>query len=243
MPEPFSRRDSWTFSSATRTVITASGDGRGSPTGIAILGSPIPEDRDQAFIDFDGFAMALVRRAIPIQIRFKDTYPNLVGLTMTGWELDREFLAELDRTAWDAVVAEFREDLPDPVIEDAVRRLPPPYYKGVGEALARTLKSRRDALPDFADRYYELITRQAEILATDRDEYLHCEHLQNGDLVVRIGLAEGPGGERTVPYFERTFHAEENAGGPHSPPGGRRQRGGIGDERTDFRSHRWWRRG
>ena len=170
---------------------------------------PIPEDRDQAFIDFDGFAMLLARRGIPIQIRFEESFPNVAGLTMTGWELDREFLAELDRTGWDAVVAEFREDLPDPVIEDAVRRLPPPYYEAIGGTLARTLKSRRAALPDFADRYYELISRQAEIKATDRDEYLHCEHLQNGDLVVRIGLAEGPGGERTAPWFERTFHAEE----------------------------------
>ena len=179
------------------------------PAGDCHTWLPIPEDRDQAFIDFDGFAMALARRGIPIQIRFEDTYPNLVGLTMTGWELDRQFLAELDRTAWDAVVAEFREDLPDSVIEDAVRRLPPPYYERVGQALAEALKSRRDALPDFADRYYELITRQAAIKATDQDEYLHCEHLQNGDLVVRIGLAEGPGGARTAPYFERTFHAAE----------------------------------
>ncbi len=179
------------------------------PAGNCHTWLPIPEDRDQAFIDFDGVAMALARRAIPIQIRFEDSYPNPVGLTMTGWELDRELLAELDRMAWDAVVAEFREDLPDPVIEEAVRRLPPPYYEGVGETLTKTLKSRRDALPDFADQYYELITRQAEVKATDQDEYLHCEHLQNGDLVVRIGLAEGPGGERTAPYFERTFHAEE----------------------------------
>ena len=170
---------------------------------------PIPEDRDQAFIDFDGFAMALARRGIPIQIRFEESYPNPVGLTMTGWELDRELLAELDRTAWDAVVAEFREDLPDSVIEAAVRRLPLPYYEAVGETLARTLKSRREALPGFAGRYYELITRQAEVKATDRDEYLHCEHLDNGDLAVRIGLAEEPGGGRSAPWFERTFHAEE----------------------------------
>lgn len=170
---------------------------------------PIPEDRDQAFIDFDGLAMALARPWIPIQIRFEESYPNPVGLTMTGWELDRQFLAELDRTAWDAVAAEFREDLPDSVIEDAVHRLPPPYYEAVGATLARTLKSRREALPDFAEGYYELITRQAEVKATDRDEYLHCEHQQSGDLVVRIGLAEGPGEQAEAPWFERTFHAEE----------------------------------
>ena len=178
------------------------------PQGDCYTWLPIPEDRDQAFIDFDGFAMTLARRAIPIQIRFEDAFPNLVGLTLTGWEVDREFLAELDRPAWNAVVAAFREDLPDAVIEGAVRRLPPPYYAAVGEALTGRLKARRDALPDFADRYYELITREPEIKATDRDEYVHAEHLPNGDLVVRIGLLEGRD-RRAAPWFERTFRAEE----------------------------------
>ena len=79
----------------------------------------------------------------------------------------------------------------------------------IGEALTEALKSRRDALPDFASRYYELITRQVEIQATDKDEYLQCEHMPNGDLLVRIGLMEGTGGERKTPYFQRTFHPQE----------------------------------
>ena len=103
--------------------------------------APIPEDRDQAFIDFDGFAMAVARRGLPRQIEFNDTYPSLVGLSTTGWEMDREFLVELDKTAWNSVVTAFRRDLPDPVIEDAVRQLPPPYYKLVGKALTKALKS------------------------------------------------------------------------------------------------------
>ena len=167
---------------------------------------PIPEDRDQAFVDFDGFGMAVARRGLPMQIEFDDAYPSLVGLSTTGWELDREFLVELNKTAWDSVATAFRQDLPDPVIEDAARQLPPPYYKIVGEALTKALKSRRDALPEFARRYYALITREAEIQATDQDEYAHCEHLPNGDLLVRLGLMEEPDG---VPYFQRTFHPQE----------------------------------
>ena len=170
---------------------------------------PIPEDRDQAFIHYGGAAMVVVRKALPRAIKFDDTYPDLVGLTITGWDLDRQLLAELDKPAWDSVVAAFVEELPDPVIEDAVRRLPPPYYELVGETLAGALKSRRDALSGFAARYYELITRQVEIQATDRDEYLHGEHLPNGDLVVHIGLLEGPDGEDEPPYFQRTFRHEE----------------------------------
>ncbi len=179
------------------------------PDGDCFTWVVVPEDRDQAFIDFDGFAMAVARKGLPRQIKFKDTYPSLVGLSTTGWEMDREFLVELDKAAWDSVVTEFRKDLPDSVIEDAVRRVPPPYYKIVGEELAEALKSRRDALPEFVGRYYELITREAEIQATDRDEYAQCEHLPGGDLAVRIGLMEGPGERREDPYFRRTFRHQE----------------------------------
>ncbi len=176
------------------------------PAGDCYTWLPIPEDRDQAFVDFDGFGMAVARRGLPMQIEFDDAYPSLVGLSTTGWELDRQFLVELHKTAWDSVVTAFRQDLPDPIIENAVRKLPPPYYKIVGEALTKALKSRRDALPEFARRYYALITREAEIQATDQDEYAHCEHLPNGDLLVRIGLIEEPDG---VPYFQRTFPPQE----------------------------------
>ena len=169
----------------------------------------IPEDRDQAFIDFDGFAMAVARRGLPRQIEFGDEYPSLVGLSTTGWEMDREYLVELDRATWDSVVAEFRGNLPDTVIEEAVRRLPAPYYQMIGAGLTRALKSRRDRLPEFAGRYYELITREAEIQATDKDEYLLCEHMPGGELAVRIGRTEGPGGGRAAPYFQRTFSPQE----------------------------------
>ena len=179
------------------------------PAGDCYTYLPIPEDRDLAFVDFDGLGMAVARRGLPMQIEFDDAYPSLVGLSTTGWELDREFLAELNKTAWDSVVTAFRRDLPDPVIDDAVRKLPQPYYKILGEALTKALKSRRDALPEFARRYYALITREAEIQATDKDEYAHCEHLPSGDLLVRIGLMEGSNGARKTPYFQRTFHPQE----------------------------------
>ena len=178
------------------------------PQGECYTWLPIPEDRDQAFIDFDGFAMALARRGLPRQIKFDGTYPNLVGLTTTGWEMDRQFLVELSKTAWDSVVTEFRRDLPDSVIEKAVRKLPSTYYPLVGDALTQALKARRDRLPQFARRYYELITRAPEIQATDQDEYAHLEHRPDGELVVSIGLVEGPD-QKQPPYFQRTFHPQE----------------------------------
>ncbi len=170
---------------------------------------PIPEDRDQAFIHYGGVAMMLVRTALPRAIPFDESYPNLLGLTMTGWDLDRQFLAGLDRPAWREVVEEFRAELPDPVIEDAVRRLPEPYYELVGASLETALKARREALPEFVDDYYDLITPQVEIQATDQDEYATAEHLANGDLRVRIGRLGDGDEDPEPPWFERTFRRGE----------------------------------
>lgn len=179
------------------------------PDGACHTWLPIPEDRDQAFIGFEGLAMAVARIGLPRQIRFDARYPNPVGLSTTGWELDREFLAELQKAAWDSVARAFCASLTDDVIEEAVRKLPSPYYALVGETLTDALKSRRNALPEFAAGYYEFISRQVEIQATDRDEYVHLEHLPDGDLVLRLGLMEDTAGSKETPYFERTFHRKE----------------------------------
>lgn len=177
------------------------------PDGDCHVWLPVPEDRDQAFIHFDGAAMALARRGLPKQILFGETFPNLVGMTINGWELDREFLVGLDRSDWESVVAEFRGALPDPVIEDAVRRLPPPYEKRVGPRLVHALRARRDALPDFVGRYYELITREAEIWATDEDEVARLEYQPDGGVRVRIAVA----GSEAQPWFDRTFGPDETS--------------------------------
>ncbi len=179
------------------------------PDGDCYKWLPIPEDRDQAFIDLDGFAMALGRRAVPKLIKFEDKYPSVVGLSTNGWELDREFLVGLEKSVWDSVLTVFISELPDPVIEGAVRRLPPPYYMQIGEFLTHALKERRDKLPKFVGRYYKLITRQAEIKTTNKDEYVELEHKKNGDLAVRIGVKKSANSARQAPFFHRTFSSKD----------------------------------
>ncbi|MXY98460.1 MAG: hypothetical protein F4Z29_12110 [Gemmatimonadetes bacterium] len=175
------------------------------PAGDCYTWLPVPEDRDKAFIDLDGQFMKLVRRIEPKFVRFQEEYPNHKGLSRTGWELDRRLLSELEWNAWEEVVATFQSELPDPVIDEAVRRLPDPFYTQAGDFLARTLKVRRDTLGDFAARYYGFISNEVEIRATDEDEYLELEHLADGSLEVRISLAGSP----DIPYFRRTLYPHE----------------------------------
>ena len=49
------------------------------PDGDCYTWLPIPEDRDQAFIGFKGFAMSVARKRLPRQITFGDKYPSLEG--------------------------------------------------------------------------------------------------------------------------------------------------------------------
>lgn len=177
------------------------------PAGDCYTWLPIPEDRDQAFIDFDGLLMKLVRRIEPKYVRFQEQYPDPRGLPRNGWEMDRELLAELEWSAWDSVATTVQAELPDPVIEDAVRRLPDPYYEQVGNWLTRALKVRRDQLDEFAAQYYALISKEVEIKGTDEDEFLDLEHRASGELDVRIGLAGTP----RTPYFRRTLYPHETA--------------------------------
>jgi len=170
--------------------------------------APIPEDRDQAFVDYDGLVNWVLRRPRPQQITFGSSYPSLTGLTFNGWELDRELLAELDQAVWDSLASATQRQLTDDVIENAVRRLPPTHYDLNGEFLTNALKQRRDRLPEEALKYYRLISRWVEVKATDEDEYAEFEHKENGELDLKIGLEDDGSGERAEPYFQRTFDPE-----------------------------------
>jgi hypothetical protein len=169
---------------------------------------PIPEDRDQAFVDYDGFVMWMYRRSRPQQTKYDADYPHIGGLTFNGWELDREVLVELEWPVWDSVAFEIRRDLTDPIIEDAVRRLPSEHFALVGERLETALKERRDELDEAAREFYRTITRWADIYATDEDEYAELEHLPTGAMEVRIGLLGDADGGREPPYFRRTFEPD-----------------------------------
>lgn len=169
---------------------------------------PIPRDRDQAFVALDGLVMKLIRLYRPQFVRFGDGYPNVFGAMYNGYELDRRLLGELERGAWDSVAAAVTARLTDSVIDAAVQQLPRPVYVQRGAALAQVLKRRRDGLPAAAAEYYAILTRYADLHATDRDEFAEVRRDQDGSLEVTLaGLRRnGTAGE---PYLRRRFAPTE----------------------------------
>jgi hypothetical protein len=165
---------------------------------------PIPRDRDQAFVRFDGLLLMIARTSAPQWVNFGPTYPGMLGLTWNGRDLDRRFLVELERPVWDSIAAALQAGLTDSVIDAAVARLPPSYAALDSARLAGALKRRRDALPEAARRYYRHLAGEVEVHGTDRDEVVVAERVEGGVTEVTMS-ARGADGTEGGPYFRRRF--------------------------------------
>ena len=167
--------------------------------------SPVPEDRDYAFVDYDGILPALARASVARRlIRFQERFPNLLALMDNSLDLNRRLLSEPTAAQWDSAAAALQAVLTDEVIEDAVRRMPPPHFERSGPELIRRLVARRDGLRDLAREYYHLLAENVEVRATDEDDRAEIVRGAGGSVEVRLSTRDGG-----VPYFERTFLPEE----------------------------------
>jgi hypothetical protein len=166
---------------------------------------PIPEDRDQAFVRFEGAAITLIRPTLPLLVKFGEDYSELEGLTFDGWDVDKRILADLDRSAWDEAAREVKAALSDAVLERAARRMPPEYFAKDGARLLAGLKSRRDRLGEQAERFYRFINGTVDVYCTDQAERVTARREANGDLELSVAAAAAA----AAPYFQRRLKSGE----------------------------------
>jgi len=176
---------------------------------------PISEDRDQAFAQYEGVAMAMARDREP---KFSDFGPEYQGLEGLGWNarsLDRRLLTGLSRVEWVDVAEDIQRRLTDQAIEDAVRHLPEAYFEIAGETLIEAVVARRDGLVDAAEQQYEFLARQVNVFATDVAELIRIERMAAGTTKISIAAIEGDDAEdcdvpvTAAPHFSRDFRPHE----------------------------------
>lgn len=189
-------RDQW------RWAKTKDGDG--------FLWVPIPRDRDQAFVKFDGLLPGFARQNFPQLLKFAPKYGMPVGATWNGRDLDRRFLSVLSRPTWDSMAAQLAAVLTDSVIDDAVSRMPPEYLAINGEAMRTALRRRRDDLPHEADRYYRLLAGQVDLHATDRADSAAVIRIDGSHVQVKF-FSEAARSTGGAPYVDRTFSSKETS--------------------------------
>lgn len=160
---------------------------------------PIPEDRDMAFVRYEGVGLAIARVYVPILQRYGPKYPRMQGLTLHGWEQDRWLLPALAWSDWEPIVADLRARLDDATIDRAVAALPPAYQALDGERLRRDIRGRRDRLSDAARAYYDHLARQVDVQTSDAPHAIEVARERGGETRVVVRTSEG----RTL--FDRTF--------------------------------------
>ncbi len=155
-------------------------------TGKGKLYYPIPRDRDQAFSYADGILVKYAsQNMVPFLKGFRKNIPGIKWLAYWARDLDRTFLTGLDSVTWKKTIAAFKANLPDHVIDNAVKNLPPEVYALDGKELSAKLKSRRDYLPKEGMKYYTFLSKQVNVVGSNKNEFFKVESVGK-NLQVRV---------------------------------------------------------
>ena len=175
------------------------------------LYKPIPRDRDQAFFAGEGLfkKIASSKWAQPALKGFQDDIDYIPGLGAYRIRyFDRIFMTEVSLEEWLNEANALKTALTDDLIEETIKRWPNEIYELHGEEIIRKLKNRRDNLDKYAEDYYKLISKQVDVLASDKQELFKVERLDNENTKVTVYKISKKGNTDKVIY-ERTFKTSE----------------------------------
>jgi hypothetical protein len=149
---------------------------------------PIPRDRDQVFVKFDGILPSIVgsRWGARNLNNFTEKFYDLRGLNLNGAQLDRALLTEITKEDWIKMADSIKQWLPDSVIEKAIADLPPEIYVVSGPEIIRKLKARRELLHEAAAEYYEILAKEVSVVGSNKHELFLVERMNDDETRVRV---------------------------------------------------------
>ena len=170
---------------------------------------PIPEDRDMAFVRYDGVGPRLASIYIPILQNYGPEYPSMLGLTLHGWEQDRWLLPKLSWAEWESVALDLQARITDDKIDEAIQALPARYAGLDGERLRADLRGRRDRLVEGARAFYGHLAREVDIQASDDAEQVTVVRDPDGSVLVEVRERNSENMD-AAPLYSRRFEPAES---------------------------------
>jgi hypothetical protein len=176
----------------------------------AIVYKPIPRDRDQAFTKFDGLLVKFAQSVSGLghQQSFGPNIHNIKTYNFAARNLDRVMTTMMTRQEWINTAKDLQQLLTDSVISYSVHQMPPEVFQISGQELIKNLKSRREHLVEFAEGYYDFISKEVDITASEKNEYIQINDDSNGDVTVVIYDLDKGGNKKRV-LFRRLFNSKE----------------------------------
>lgn len=173
-------------------------------TGKGKLYEPIAKDRDQVFFYSDGIITDWAsRKRLPMLRGFRYKFEKLEGLNDAARNFDRFFLTQTNENDWKETARELKNEITDSVIELAVRQLPKEIYPISGDTLRAKLKSRRDQLEKAMLKYYRILSKQVNVVGSNKEELFEVRQTDSG-ISVKV-YAKEKNGDTSLLTFERTF--------------------------------------
>jgi hypothetical protein len=167
---------------------------------------PLPEDPDMILLHHDGLVKTGLRQYVPRLLCFDSEFPGrLEGPLMNAWTMDRWVLAALDASAFDAIARDVQSRLTDPVIDAALRQMPPEWYAIDGERTREALRARRRKLVDYVMRVYRYYAESVDVHGSDGAETVTVVRSEDDSVLVTVT----PDDEASKPHYRRRFEPGE----------------------------------
>jgi hypothetical protein len=172
---------------------------------------PIPRDRDQAFTLFDGFLIKKIvgNEELEHLQSFSYKIRNVKKYNYPARYIDRQLTNEVTRDEWIDIARQIQHAETDAVIENSVKQMPPEMFAISGEKMINKLKSRRDHLVEYAEKYYKFLTEQVEIVGTEKSELFDIRTLPGNQTQISLYDLNKQGMPKQTPFYSRTFKSSE----------------------------------
>ena len=174
---------------------------------------PIPRDRDQPFIKYDGLLPGLLSHGVPFLKQLKvygKKIPNIKWVNYHSKYFDPTFLSEPDWPVWEREAKYIMDNLTDDVIDSALHDFPREIYAIDGVWIAERLKGRRENMLEIAREFYLLVSKKVDIVGTNDQDYFEVERLDDEHTRVRV-YASNKAGDKKEVFYERTFLTSETS--------------------------------
>lgn len=167
---------------------------------------PIARDRDQGFSRTDGLGLYFL--SMPWAFRplkdFKPKIKDVRGMNFSARNLDQQFLNNLSRQQWQAVIDSVQTSLTDQAIRNAIYTMPDEAGKYFNETLIKRLGQRRNNISASGIKYYDALSEKVKINGSAKDESFIVNFINKNEADV-TGLQAGS----TDTFYHRVFYRKE----------------------------------
>ncbi|MXO05151.1 metallophosphoesterase [Flavobacterium sp. HBTb2-11-1] len=158
---------------------------------------PIPRDRDQAFVKYDGALLSLIMNMPPLRHMrtFKGDRINVKWLSREPYPMDLAFLKTAGQKEWVEQAKYIQENLTDADIDVAFKNMPKEVQDETVDEIKAKLKSRKKDLQKYAREYSDVLDKTIMIAGTDKKDKFVLNHNVKKGIEIQVFRIKKEGDE------------------------------------------------